>query len=152
MASPVKQADRAVVLTTLLYGCEAWTLYRCHIRKLDQFHMRCLRKIAHIKWQEHIPNTAVTERCDITSTEAFLQTSQIRWIGHVIRMDDSRIPKRTFYGQLENGSHHHGGQLKRSSRPLSHLLTRTLPRRSFGSLTSYPPILNTDRHLCGQVS
>jgi len=75
--------------------------------------MRCLRKTAHIKWQEHIPNTAVTERCGITSKEAFPQTSELRWIGHVIRMDDSRIPKRTFYGLLENGSRRHGGQLKR---------------------------------------
>ena len=37
---------RAVVLTTLLYGCESWTLHRLHILKLDQFHLICLRKIA----------------------------------------------------------------------------------------------------------
>jgi len=37
----------AVVLTILLYGCETWTLYRYNIRKLDQFNMRCLRRIAH---------------------------------------------------------------------------------------------------------
>ena len=39
----------AVVLPTLLYGCEAWTPYRRHIRRLDQFHMRCLRRIANIE-------------------------------------------------------------------------------------------------------
>ena len=33
----------AVVFTTMLYGCEAWTLYRRHIKRLEQFHMRCLR-------------------------------------------------------------------------------------------------------------
>jgi len=37
---------RAVVLTSLLYGSETWTLYRHQIRKLDQFHMRCVRSIA----------------------------------------------------------------------------------------------------------
>ena len=37
---------RAVALTTLLYGCETWTLYRRSIRRLDQFYLRCLRKIA----------------------------------------------------------------------------------------------------------
>ena len=36
----------AVVISTLLYVCEAWTPYRRHIRRLDQFHMRCLRRIA----------------------------------------------------------------------------------------------------------
>ena len=38
-----------VVLPTLLYGCEAWTPYRRHIRRLNQFHMRCLRRIDNIK-------------------------------------------------------------------------------------------------------
>jgi hypothetical protein len=55
---------RAVVLTTLLYGCESWMLYRHHIAKLDQFHLRCLRKIAHIRWQDMIPNTTVLESCE----------------------------------------------------------------------------------------
>ena len=39
----------AVVLPTLLHGCDAWTPYRRHIRRLDQFHMRCLRRFANIK-------------------------------------------------------------------------------------------------------
>jgi len=39
---------RAVVLTTLLFGSECWTLFRKHIKLLEQFHMRCLHKIAGI--------------------------------------------------------------------------------------------------------
>ena len=34
---------RAVVLTTLLLGPECWTLYRKHIKQLEQFHMCCLQ-------------------------------------------------------------------------------------------------------------
>jgi len=32
---------RAAILSSLLYGCEGWTLYRHHILKLDEFHLRC---------------------------------------------------------------------------------------------------------------
>ena len=53
----------AVVLITLLYGCETWNPYRRHIKRLDQFHMRCLRHIAGIKWQDMVPNTEVLEQC-----------------------------------------------------------------------------------------
>jgi len=38
------QVYRAVLLTTLLYGSETWTLYRRHVKKLDSFHLRCLRR------------------------------------------------------------------------------------------------------------
>ena len=54
--------------------------------KIDQFHLRCLRKIANTKWQEMIPNTSVLERCQISGIEALLMTAQFRWTGHVIRM------------------------------------------------------------------
>jgi len=40
-------AFQPIIHTTLLYGCESWTPYRRHIAKLDQFHLRSLRKIAH---------------------------------------------------------------------------------------------------------
>ena len=104
---------KAVVLSVLLFGCESWTLYRRHIRKLDQFHMRCLRQIAHIKWQDKIPNTEVLQRCHITGIEAFLLTAQLRWTGHVTRMDHHRLPRVIFYGQLQQGERSRGGQRKR---------------------------------------
>ena len=103
---------KAVMLTTLLYGCESWTLYRRHIAKLDQFHLRCLRKIANIKWQDKVPNTSVLQRCKMSGIEAILMGSQLRWIGHVIRMDD-RIPKQVLYSQLAHGTRSCGGQYKR---------------------------------------
>ena len=94
---------RAVVLTTLLYGCETWTLYRRSICRLDQFHLRCLRKIGRVKWQDRTPNTNVLNTCGIMGIEAFLLKAQLRWVGHVMSMPDSRIPKQVFLGQLASG-------------------------------------------------
>jgi len=37
---------KAAILTSLLFGSETWVLYRRHVRKLEQFHMHCLRQIA----------------------------------------------------------------------------------------------------------
>ena len=58
------------------------------VRRLDEFHMRCLRKIAGIKWQDRVPNTEVLRLCGISGIEAFLLAAQLRWVGHVVRMDD----------------------------------------------------------------
>jgi len=58
--------NTAVVMATLLYGCESWTNYRRHVCCLDQFHMCCLRHIATIKWQDRMTNTEVLKRCKIS--------------------------------------------------------------------------------------
>ena len=31
-----------------------------------------------------------------------LRTRRLRWAGHVVRMEDSHLPKGIFYGQLAN--------------------------------------------------
>ena len=41
---------KAVCITTLLYGSEAWVTYRCHLKTLETFHQHCLRKMLHIRW------------------------------------------------------------------------------------------------------
>ena len=58
---------RAAVMTTLLYGCESWTVYSRHARKLNHFHTVCLRRILGIKWQDRIPDTEVLEKSGLSS-------------------------------------------------------------------------------------
>jgi hypothetical protein len=92
------------VLSTLLYGSEAWTTYARHVKKLNCFHMRCLRRILQIKWQDKIPNTEVLERATMSSMHATLSERRLRWLGHVRRMEAGRIPKDFLYGELASGA------------------------------------------------
>ena len=45
---------RAIVLTTLLYASETWTVYQRHTRKLNCFHLNCLRRLLEVKWQDKV--------------------------------------------------------------------------------------------------
>ncbi|VDL97734.1 unnamed protein product [Schistocephalus solidus] len=101
---------KAVVLTTLLYGAETWTVYSNQARKLNYFHLSCLRKILKLRWQDRIPDTEVLERTGILSVHAMLRQVQLRWSGHLVRMDDERLPKRLFYEDVATGSRRQGGQ------------------------------------------
>ena len=56
------------------------------------------------------PNVEVLRRANMSSIEATLTASQLRWTGHIIRMNDSRLPKAVFYGELTKGKRLRGGQ------------------------------------------
>ena len=94
---------KASVLTTLLYGCETWTLRKQHIHHLEKFHQTSLRKISRIRWFHKKTNYEVLEQCKTHSLESMIDSARLRWTGHVVRMPNSRIPKALLYGHLTKG-------------------------------------------------
>ncbi len=101
---------RAVVLPTLLYGAESWTTYSRHLRAMEQYHQRSLRKILRISWKDRRTNISILEEANMTSITTTIMQYQLRWTGHVIRMPNTRLPKQILYSQ---GSRAIGGQKKR---------------------------------------
>ena len=104
---------KTVVLPTLLYACETWTVYQRHAKRLNYFHISCLRKLLKIKWQDSIPDTEVLKRAGMQSVHTLLKLAQLRWAGHVTRMPEERLSKKSLYVELEIGKCSHGGQKKR---------------------------------------
>ena len=103
----------AVVIPTLLNGCETWTLHRRHTKRLDSFHMRCLRRILGIQWQDRIPTTEMLQRGRSTGLPALQVRHQLRWAGHLVRMGRNRLPKPIFFGELAQGKRPIGMPKKR---------------------------------------
>ena len=99
---------KAAVLTSLLYGCETWTLNQKQILRLEKFNQSCLRRIARIRWFHKVTNYEVLDRCKIPSIQSMVDKAKLRWTGHVIRMEDDRIPKMMLYGRLGTGSSSRG--------------------------------------------
>jgi len=93
----------SVVLMSLINSSETWTLHRRHLKLLERFHQNCLRRVVNVKWQSMTPDTKILELANSRSIEAMIFEIQMRWTGHVVRMDDSRLPKRLLYGVLKDG-------------------------------------------------
>ena len=104
---------RAVVLTSLLYGCETWTLYRRHLKQLERFRMRSLRSIVNFEWQDRVSKLQALDMAEATSIEAMILKSRLRWVRHVIYMEDNRLPKQLMFGELASGKRKQGRPLKR---------------------------------------
>ena len=99
---------QACVLSTLLYGSESWTTYSSQENRLNTFHLRCLRRLLHIRWQDKVTNVEVLKRAGIPSMHGLLSQRRLRWLGHVHRMEDGRIPKSILYGELSEGQRRKG--------------------------------------------
>jgi hypothetical protein len=81
------------------YGCEAWTLTSRDEQHLRIFERRILRKIFGPVQNEdgswrirmNYERNELTENADIVR---LIKSRRIAWLGHAMRMDDKRTPKR----------------------------------------------------------
>jgi hypothetical protein len=99
---------RAIVLSTLLYGAEAWTVYRCQVKKLHAFMMRHLCSIMRITWKDKSDKQGNTRTDGLPSMEDLLIKKNLPWTGHLMRMSSDRLPKQIRYSQLSFGSRKRG--------------------------------------------
>ena len=99
---------RAIVLSTLLYGAEAWTVYRRQVKKLHALMMRYLRSIMKITSMNKVTNKKLLERTGLPSMEDLLIRKNLRWTGHLTRMSPNRLQKQVLYSQLSSGHRKRG--------------------------------------------
>ena len=90
---------KACVLPCLLYGSETWPVLDRHTKRLNVFHLNCLRRICHLS-RRRASNISVLERCNCESIDMMLHTYRLRWLGHVARMDGERVPKRLLFSHV----------------------------------------------------
>ena len=97
------EAKRAVyesiILSILLYGAEGWSLTEHHRQQLRVFHAQCLRVMCRVTrkhvWDHHISTQELGQRLGIETIDTYITRRQLRWGGHVRRMDyDRRLPRR----------------------------------------------------------
>ena len=67
---------------------------------LEGFHQLCLKLILHIKCQSH---TEVFGKAGLPSIQSMVMKSCLRCVGHIVRMDNGRLPKQLFYGEMWEG-------------------------------------------------
>ena len=94
---------KACVISTLLYGSESQTMRAHQEKRLNVFHMCCLRLILGITWQDKLTNKLVLAKAGVPSLYTLLKQRCMRWLGHVTQMKDGRIPKDLLYGELATG-------------------------------------------------
>ena len=80
------------IWSTLLYGCETWTISGDMIKKLEALETWFYRRMLRISWKERVTNVEVYRRMN-TSTSLLIDIAhrQLTFLGHILRK-----------GELEN--------------------------------------------------
>ena len=96
------QVYTALVLSTLLYGCEVWSLREDLFQRLRSFHNRCARSMCRISIAHTIRHSITSEslfrRLGIMDLDSYYHNRVLRWAGHVARMPMSRMPRQLLTG------------------------------------------------------
>ena len=82
------RAIKTYVWSTLLYGCEAWTVSKAMEQRLEAVEMWCWRRMLRISWTERRSNTNILE--SIGSRRellALVRKRQMSFFGHVMRAE-----------------------------------------------------------------
>ena len=87
-----------VIVSILLFGSETWVLTEELHRQLECFHNQCVRVMCGVtywrQWQQHIRADTLLERLQLTQMRELTYQRQLRWLGHVRRMSEDRLPRR----------------------------------------------------------
>ena len=89
----------ALILNILLYGAESWCVTEAMKQRLRVFHARCVRAMCRVSrkhtWAHRISTSRLEQRLGVDSIDTYLYRRQLRWLGHVSRMDyTQRLPRR----------------------------------------------------------
>lgn len=93
---------RSLVRPVAIYGSEAWYMTQKDEQSLRVFETRILRSIFGAindgnGWRRRF-NHELYELYEEPDIVSVIKISRLRWLGHVQRMDENRIPKKLFNG------------------------------------------------------
>ena len=101
------------VLSVLTYGSQAWSGQRNLIRRLEVFCNKCYRTICRISVvqmrEKGIHMKDIRGWLGLKNIEYYTCRNAMRWLGHMSRMGDERIPKRMLYAWIPDRDRKKGG-------------------------------------------
>ena len=75
-----------LVLSTLLYGSETWTMTSQEWKRLEAFHTKAQRRILNIRWFDFICNDEVYKRSGLETVQTIVRRRRLGLFGHVARL------------------------------------------------------------------
>ena len=89
---------KTAILPIALYGSQTWTMTAADEQLLSVFHNNCIRTISRvtrrIQRRNRISTRQLLSSVDLPDISILYTRNQLRWAGHMARMDYSRLPRK----------------------------------------------------------
>jgi len=92
----------SLVMSTMLYSADLWPLTSAQEEKLDIAHHKFQRRLMGITWKDKARNDDIRNQTKLQRMDLIIKERRLRWLGHVLRMEDDRIPKQAMHWQMES--------------------------------------------------
>jgi hypothetical protein len=84
-----------------MYGSESWVWQEKHISRVNAVEMRALRSMIGVKLTDRVRNEVIREECGMKEDVVTkIEKNMFRWFGHVERMDERRLTKEIYAGDV----------------------------------------------------
>ena len=90
----------SLVKSTMLYSAELWPLTIPQKKKLEAAHHKFQRRLLGITWKDKVRNEDIRNQTKLQRMYLIIKERRPRWLGHVLRMEDDRIPKQATRWQM----------------------------------------------------
>ena len=114
---------KTILRPILTYGCEAWTLTTKTTSRVQAAEMRVLRMIRGVTRRDRMRNANIRDELGVESIITFVEAAQLRWYGHMKRMEEYRTPNR-WYHWVPNTKRPQGRPRKRWDQNLDEALKK----------------------------
>ena len=71
------------------------------IHRLEVFQLKCLRCIRGVTLMDEISSDNMRDWSEMPKIADLLKYRRLRWLGHIARMKEDRLPKQLLFGTIE---------------------------------------------------
>ena len=87
---------RSVYVPILTYGHELWVMTERMRSRVQAAEMSFLRRVSGLSLRDRVRNSDIRERLGVEPLLLHVERSQLRWVGHLVRMPPGRFPGEVF--------------------------------------------------------
>ena len=92
----------SILVPTVLYGAECWTMKAEDRRRVNVLEMSCLRSMCGVTRWDRVRNEEIRRSVGVeASLSDRVDRCVLRWFGHVERMDETRMVKKVYVSSVD---------------------------------------------------